>query len=264
MRAFLGVPVLLVSAVLLAALVIFSDRPLLVVQQLLFPLQALLIGRVGPRDYAVRSLPTDLSLLLNSYLDAKRRAPVGGYLEFGNGSNTSPEDHILFGATALVPLGRRQKAAIAVAMRPMMEQFCACKLEAPQVHGIRVYRKGSSLVWHLDWPDTWVVSATIHLRTVPSGGGTSDGSETAWPFALRSGLEWLRGANETMVYHGEGEALLYEGSRLWHGRPEPFQGEEYSAVFVGFVPEQYPRDAVFSVRLIVQLVRAFKGVFLGA
>lgn len=256
MKRFLGLLATLLVATILA------DRPLLAVQRLLFPLQALLIGRIGPRDYAVRPLPPDLHAFLLEYMDAKRVSPAGGCLEFGDGSNNPPEDHIIFGATALVPLGWRQKSAIAMAMRPMMEEFCACKLEAPQVHGIRVYLNGSSLVMHLDWPDTWVVSATINLRTVPSGetsGGGSSGEKT-WPFALRSGLEWLRGANATNIYHEEGEALLYEGSRLWHGRPEPFQGEEYSAVFVGFAPKHYPRDAAFCVRLIVPIVRAFKGV----
>ena len=55
----------------------------------------------------------------------------------------------------------------------------------------------------------------------------------------------------------EGEALLYEGSRLYHGRPvELSGGEAYLGLFTGFVPEGYPRDAPLPTRLTVGAVRS--------
>ena len=57
----------------------------------------------------------------------------------------------------------------------------------------------------------------------------------------------------------EGEALLYEGSRLWHGRPAPLQGGEFTSIFVGFVPEGYPEQAGLATRGIYAAVRTIKG-----
>ena len=58
----------------------------------------------------------------------------------------------------------------------------------------------------------------------------------------------------------EGEALLYEGSRLWHGRPEPLQGGEFTSLFVGFVPEGYPEQAGLATREIYSAVRTIKAL----
>jgi hypothetical protein len=233
------------------AWVLSADRPLLAVQQLVFPAQALLIGPTARVGYEVRPLPDDLQALLLEYLDKHRE--TRRRLKF---SASSPEDYIIYGNTELVPLGTMQQRGVLMAMRPVLESFCGCQLNAAGVvHGIRIYRNGSKLVEHLDWPDTWVISASIHLRTIHH---TAGGGGGGWPFVLRSGWEWWRGLKGTAVTHGEGEALLYEGSRLWHSRLEPLQADEYAALFVGFVPEHYPSEAPLSTRLVVGLVRAFR------
>eukprot|EP00965_Chrysotila_dentata_P103251 3408354-Pleurochrysis_carterae.AAC.3 len=47
-----------------------------------------------------------------------------------------------------------------------------------------------------------------------------------------------------------------EGSRLWHGRPEPFDGEEYAGIFIGYLPRQTGatlqslRDAAYIVLFV--------------
>jgi prolyl 4-hydroxylase len=40
------------------------------------------------------------------------------------------------------------------------------------------------------------------------------------------------------VYLKPGEMILYEGSRLCHGRPEALQGESYANLFVHFCPKK--------------------------
>ena len=53
------------------------------------------------------------------------------------------------------------------------------------------------------------------------------------------------------IVHAEGEAVMYEGSRLYHGRPDRLQGGTYAGVFVGFVPVGYPSGSSFATRTIV-------------
>ena len=64
----------------------------------------------------------------------------------------------------------------------------------------RVLAQRKKLVEHLDWPDTWVISASIHLRTIHH---TAGGGGGGWPFVLRSGWEWWRGLKGTALTHGE-------------------------------------------------------------
>jgi hypothetical protein len=115
------------------------------------------------------------------------------------------------------------------------------------LQGIRVYQHGATLATHLDWADQWVVSATLNIRQAPGN------ASIEWPVVVRG----LDGAAHTVV-HGQGEAMLYEGSRLLHGRPFPYAGEEYAALFVGFVPKRYPQAAGLSTRIAVNTVRTVK------
>ena len=46
----------------------------------------------------------------------------------------------------------------------------------PKVHGLRTYLPGARLAAHLDWPDAWVVSATLCVHR--------NASLPAWPVAL--------------------------------------------------------------------------------
>lgn len=80
-----------------------------------------------------------------------------------------------------------------------------------------------------------------------------NGSELEWPLVVRG----LDGAAHTVV-HQEGEAVLYEGSRLLHGRPMPLGGSQYAALFVGFVPKLYPERAGLSTCFTVNTVRRVK------
>ena len=68
----------------------------------------------------------------------------------------------------------------------------------------------------------------------------------------------IDGGAGTAVAHVAGRAVLYEGSRLWHARPGPLDADAYAAVFVGFVPKNYPAGAGLATRAIVHGVRVVK------
>uniref|UniRef100_A0A7S4B3E2 Prolyl 4-hydroxylase alpha subunit Fe(2+) 2OG dioxygenase domain-containing protein n=1 Tax=Chrysotila carterae TaxID=13221 RepID=A0A7S4B3E2_CHRCT len=235
---------LAISAMLLA-FPLLSDRPLLSLQRVLFPFQAMLIEKINPqsRGYAVVQIPADLHAALQQTLnlDARRR--------YFGGSNEKIEDYIIYGRTSRVAMSIELKQRAASAMLLLLEDFCACELqEDAAVHGIRIYHRGARLVEHLDWPDRWVVSATINVH--------QNGSQ--WPLTLREGPGLWGGEPPISVAHSPGQAVLYEGSRLWHGRPEPFDGEEYAGIFIGYLPRNYPSQSGFLTRYTVLAVQSIK------
>ena len=60
-----------------------------------------------------------------------------------------------------------------------------------------------------------------------------------------------------LVKDAEGEAVLYEGSRMLHSRPVPLHDSYYAAAFVGFVPKRYPTGRHLLTRVFVGLVQRF-------
>ena len=216
-------------------------------QQLIGHPQSWLIDPIGPVGYRRVTTPVALqgALAAHALTAPPYRSFSGVGSRVGEGGL---EDYIISGPTRFSRLPRRLADEAATAMKPVLEAFCGCELApAPLVHGLRTYLPGATLAPHLDWPDRWVVSATLCVQrnaTLPP-----------WPVELRGA-----GRDETAsVALQEGDALLYEGSRLWHGRPAPLQGGEYVGVFVGFVPVGYPAQAGVATRAIVHGVRRVKG-----
>jgi prolyl 4-hydroxylase len=199
-----------------------AERRLLRLQQLTMPLQMRLIDPISahrPSGYELTALPAELQRSLEAFVDAALANNVG--VPF--------HDHIIYGRTTRLPLPRSLAEALRTAMLPKLEAFCGCTLRPGGiVHGVRIYHAGARLVPHLDWPHAWVVSATINVRR--------NASLPAWPLELRG-----RGIDGAARFtHGEGEAVMYEGSRLLHGRPEPLRDGVYAAAFLGFSPVGYP------------------------
>ena len=244
----------LAALVTVVAIVMLAPRPLLRLQQLVLPLQLLTIEAISPhrpRGYEVTAIPSHVFNRLRSVLE-------GGQLTHKFGGTGEPiEDYIIFGRTSRFWLPEALRHEVQEAFRPLLSSFCACELsDQAVVHGIRVYHQGATLATHLDWADQWVVSATLHLRTI----AVANSSELpTWPLVVRG----LDGSAHTVV-HAEGEAVMYEGSRLLHGRPSPFGGAEYAALFVGFVPDRYPERSGPSTRLTVNTVKGVKRIVLQA
>jgi len=246
---------ILCCLILLTALDIYvAARPLLRLQQYLYPLQALLIGRINPRvpqGYRVVSLPPGVHNMLLEFLSSASQSRQYSGGQSDRREMGGIEDYIIYGQTTVYPLPFLLVQQVRDAMKPLLEAFCECELQGDAaVYGVRVYHPGAYLVPHLDWPDRWVVSATVNLRHNASVG---------WPLTLQEG-GWFgsfRPPTATVV-HSPGDAVLYEGSRLWHGRPQPLQEGDYAGLFLGFIPEAYPSQMGFVTQAIVNGVRFVK------
>lgn len=83
------------------------------------------------------------------------------------------------------------------------------------------------LINHVDRHDTHLASAVIQIaQQVDEEGG--------WPLEVVA----ANGATKE-VYLQPGEMVLYEGARLFHGRPMRFHGDEFANVFTHFAPLDY-------------------------
>ena len=107
-------------------------------------------------------------------------------------------------------------------LQPAHEEWSGVVLRRAACYGIRVYQPGSYLYNHVDRTRTHVVSATICV---------DHRSNKPWPLHI---------ADHEDVYHkvtiDPGEMVFFEGARLVHGRPEPFDGEYYANIFVHYTP----------------------------
>lgn len=240
---------LLVAACVGAGVVLSAvERPILRLQQLSgFP-QSWLIESISPhqRGYDHTNITAKLQAQLSAWA---RQMPAGtSYAGVGDAIGKGQlEDYIIYGPTRFVQLPASLRAATVQHMQPLLEEFCACELDPHAViHGLRVYGAGAVLAPHLDWVDNWVISASICV--------SRNASLPPWPVELQG--RGIRGTAHVSL--NEGEALMYEGSRLWHSRPTPLNGGEYTGLFIGFVPTGYPAHSGFATRTIVWLVRGVK------
>ena len=101
------------------------------------------------------------------------------------------------------------------------------KLIYRSFYGIREYSRGASLRNHVDRIDTHVFSAILQIA--------QSGVEEPWPLQV-IGFDGRR-YDITME---PGDMILYEGHKLIHGRPYPFNGTQYVNAFVHFSPS--PKD----------------------
>jgi len=94
-------------------------------------------------------------------------------------------------------------------------------------YGFRTYKRGSELGNHVDRLSTHVLSCIFNIRTRKM--------HTPWYLHVhREDAQYP--TNYTKLETNEGDVVLYESTTLWHGRPEPLDGEEVVNHFVHFRP----------------------------
>ena len=123
--------------------------------------------------------------------------------------------------------------AIVRELRDILQWWTGLRLKHTSTFGIRVYRRGSMLIDHVDRMDTHLASAVIQVdQKVDENGG--------WPLELL-----LSNGTVAEVYTQPGEVILYEGAWLRHGRPMRFRGDEFANLFSHFSPLDWdgPRGA---------------------
>lgn len=107
-------------------------------------------------------------------------------------------------------------------MQMLHESWSGCELTPAAAYGLRVYRRGHSLIMHTDLPATHVVSSIVHI---------AHDSDEPWPLHFVD----LEGTEHHIVLE-EGETLLYESARCAHGRPTPLNGDAFCSLFLHYTP----------------------------
>ncbi|KAK3251858.1 hypothetical protein CYMTET_38820 [Cymbomonas tetramitiformis] len=107
-------------------------------------------------------------------------------------------------------------------MRPILQWWTNRRLVHTATYGLRIYRRDSMLLTHVDRAETHLASAILQI---------DQKSDEGWP------LEVLTPAGDPFeVFLRAGEMLLYEGGRIRHGRPARYNGSEFVNVFTHFCP----------------------------
>jgi len=99
-------------------------------------------------------------------------------------------------------------------------------LKATSFYGIREYSRGASLRNHVDRVDTHTFSAVLQIA--------QSGVEEPWPLQVID----FNGKKHDITLE-PGEMILYEGHKLIHGRPYPFNGTRFSNAFIHFAPTEW-------------------------
>ena len=114
-------------------------------------------------------------------------------------------------------------------MKPLLEKWGGLpsnSLELTAFYGIREYSRRACLRNHVDRVDTHVFSAILQISQTDI--------DTEWPLEV-IGFDGIR----YRITLKPGEMILYEGTKLIHGRPEPFDGTRFANAFVHFKTKTY-------------------------
>ncbi|MFT4607819.1 MAG: prolyl 4-hydroxylase [Arenicella sp.] len=125
--------------------------------------------------------------------------------------------------SSLIALPKLLRQAVIDALLPICEEWSQQELNFSALYGVRIYHRGASLRMHTDSEHSHIISVILNL---------GQEVDRQWPLIIEDHM-FRRHA----VYLKPGEMILYEGSRLCHGRPEAFQGESYANLFVHFCPK---------------------------
>jgi prolyl 4-hydroxylase len=114
-------------------------------------------------------------------------------------------------------------------LQPIHEEFCGAKIEPSFIYGIRSYKKGATLIKHVDRVETHHISSIIIVDKDLRCGCSHKEFGEDWPLDIQDhNGEWHK------VYAEPGEMILYESAICEHGRTEPFQGESFNNFYVHY------------------------------
>lgn len=128
-------------------------------------------------------------------------------------------------SSTLMDLPEHLRQKIHDALKPMMEEWCGEDLDPTYVYGIRTYKDKAVLRQHRDKLETHIISAIINI---------DQNVKKDWPLVIDDNYY-----REHHVILKPGDIVLYEGARLKHGRPIPFNGRSFSNIFCHFKPKAY-------------------------
>jgi prolyl 4-hydroxylase len=114
-------------------------------------------------------------------------------------------------------------------LQPFHEDFCKVKIEPTFIYGIRSYRKGATLIKHVDRVETHHISSIIIVDKDLRCGCSNKEFGDDWALDIQDhNGEWHK------VYAQVGDMILYESAICEHGRTEPFQGKSFNNFYVHY------------------------------
>ena len=138
-----------------------------------------------------------------------------------------------------ITLHEELSAILANQLKPLMEEFCRCELQQTTGPGIvtrlRRYPTGSRVRMHVDELESGHVIGSI-LHITRDLGGQGD-----WPLEV---IDF--GGKKQTIITTPGDMLIFESSRLPHGRPSVFQGKYFVNIFFYYNPKHDWRNGSFS------------------
>lgn len=173
----------------------------------------------GP-GYLKMKMPDSLREKLQTFFEENKKKAGVHDLIYGGFTNNHifPFDHINLDHF------RTMHQEIIDEMQQVLQWWTQQRLMHTSTFGIRLYRRGATLLNHVDRADTHLASAVLQVaQDVDEGDG--------WPIEVHTEKH---GAKE--VYLQPGEMVLYEGAWVVHGRPERFNGTMFANVFTHFKP----------------------------
>eukprot|EP00516_Mucochytrium_quahogii_P008100 CAMPEP_0203748984 /NCGR_PEP_ID=MMETSP0098-20131031/3703_1 /ASSEMBLY_ACC=CAM_ASM_000208 /TAXON_ID=96639 /ORGANISM=" , Strain NY0313808BC1" /LENGTH=610 /DNA_ID=CAMNT_0050637911 /DNA_START=36 /DNA_END=1868 /DNA_ORIENTATION=+ len=150
--------------------------------------------------------------------------------EFWDASSTQMSFHEVKTGFVDMDMERYEKERMANKhLKPMLEEWSDQKpLELTSFYGQREYPEGITLKNHLDRIDTHVLSVTLSLKKINT---TKDSKP--WPLEV---IDWT--GQHVRYHHPAGTMVLYESSKLPHGRPYRNRGGVHLGCFCHFKPKQ--------------------------
>jgi hypothetical protein len=109
-------------------------------------------------------------------------------------------------------------AQLLESLRPELEKWSGIELQKGRAYGVRVYQNYSTLVLHVDKPETHVISCIVHI---------GHDLDEPWPLQIE---------DHDGVWHEHelqpGQMIMYESSKQYHARLRPMNGRHYGSVFL--------------------------------
>merc|ERR1719410_2444165 len=119
-------------------------------------------------------------------------------------------------------------------MREVLQWWTSQRLKHTSTFGLRLYKRGSMLINHIDRMDTHLASAVLQVsqHNIDEGGG--------WPLEVLVPPYCVDTktppCHRAEIYMQPGQMVLYEGARIMHGRPMRLRGEAFGNIFSRFAP----------------------------
>jgi hypothetical protein len=159
----------------------------------------------------MKKLNDKLYCVVENFLDPAEIKLLTNYTKLYHRFNSSDFDPVMNYDTAVY--SDKVFESLMVAKNKLMNEICDKEL-VPTYTYWRMYTNTATLKMHSDRPSCeYSVSVMIDSDKVP------------WPFI----------AGENSILQKPGDAVIYKGCDLKHGRPEPYKGDYHAQVFLHYV-----------------------------